>query len=82
MDIKIKNVWLPVGGLITKILEHVEFKFDDEELDKYYTGIRSIAIGLMKILMTKWVMFHKHPNEKESSLNQQDQPKQGEPSIF
>lgn len=58
MDSERKILWLPFGGMITKILEHIGFNLEDDKLDQKYTRIGSNSVEEMRIIITKGVLSH------------------------
>lgn len=55
-------------GWYQKILEHVGFNIEDEELDQDYTGIISNRIGQMGIDIKNGVLFYNSSKKKEEVI--------------
>lgn len=49
VDNKTKDMWLPYGGMITKILEHIGFNLKGDESHHVYIGIVSGMLNQMGI---------------------------------
>lgn len=59
-------MWLPYGGLTMKILEHVGFNFEVEEISQEYTGIENGTLNQMQKDIKYGVLSYKSSKEKES----------------
>lgn len=58
MGIKKKNMILPCGGLIMKILEHVSFDLEDKESNNKFSGIRNNTLSRMRVTINNRVPSH------------------------